>query len=79
MKLRLANKILRAAIETGVDPRGDTLRRAVSAFPCGAREHPRKYLSSGLAAAFIRMGYSIHGIRFGLDAARINKDIANHK
>jgi len=75
MKLRLANKVIRNALESGIDPRADTLRRAVAAFPQGAKHHPRKYLASGLTAAFIRMGHSIHGVRFGLDSARITKDI----
>jgi len=75
MKLRLAKKILNQSLETGIEPRGDTLRRAVSAHPRGSRTHPKKYWSSGITAAFIRKGYSIHDIRFSLESARIIKDI----
>ena len=63
MKLRLATKILRRAINTGVDPRPDTLRRAVATFPKGPRHHPRKYQSAGLIAAFLNS--AIRSTRFG--------------
>lgn len=78
MKLRLANKILRRAINTGVDPRPDTLRRAVAAFPKGPRHHPRKYQSAGLIAAFIEIGHTIHSIRFSLDANEIAREIESN-
>jgi hypothetical protein len=59
MNLRIANKVLTRAMNTGRLPRGSTLQNAVRAFPGGARNHPRKYLPSGLCAAFFRMGYDI--------------------
>ena len=78
MKLRLATKILRRAINTGVDPRPDTLRRAVATFPKGPRHHPRKYQSAGLIAAFLELGHTIHSIRVNLDADRIAKEIESN-
>lgn len=47
MKLRIANKVLRNALNTGVVPNGETLRRAVAAFPCGARHHPERTMAGG--------------------------------
>ncbi len=66
MKLRIANKILSNAIETGDEPRGTTLSRAVKAFAVGKKNHPMKYQATGLFAAFLRMDYSIAEVRLML-------------
>jgi hypothetical protein len=68
MKLRIANKIIIRALNTGDEPRGSTFLRAMKAFPQGARNHPRKYWAAGLTVAFLRRGHSINSIRFGIDA-----------
>lgn len=66
MRLRVANKVLTRAIQTGDVPRGSTLWRAVRAMPAGKRRHPKRYIAAGVTAAFLRRGVSIHEQRFML-------------
>lgn len=67
MKLRIASKILKRALETGVLPKGDTLARAVAAQRGNNRklfEMDDKYFVSAFLAAAIRKGVSMNRLDF---------------
>jgi hypothetical protein len=78
VKLRIANKILCRALNTGRMPRGSTLLNAMRAFPVGKMRHPRRYWAAGLIAAFMRRGYSIDQQREILEAKALEAAYANN-
>lgn len=75
MKLRIANKIMRNSIETGDEPRGSTLTRAIKAFAVGKKRHPKRYHIGGLFAAFLRMDYTIAEVRLMLAGSAFERAI----
>ena len=68
MMIRQANKILLRALNYGELPRDSPLQRAIAASPRYMRRRNHKaYLAAGITAAFLKLGMTIHELRFNLE------------